>query len=888
MTITEPVLRAKLATIRRKLAEDGSQKRCIGIVGDGWAGPDRVRLDDDEFRVVFCGSPLAVREQLDTLDSDGLRLVVVTNCSDSSLGADVQARVFRNRFHALDPWQTVRELFQATRLGPGVPQEPWLRDELVASTPEQRPPLLAGTVLDLETVKQVVLRRLGMPRGASDLRDLIDWAGSDGANSLAGRDPGLVGHVRQWVEDALGKAGGAVVDCVAAGHGERVLPLGLVLRVLVVGNRLAEPGQHEGLVRAERFLGDRRLTDGEAAAWAEAAERCFAAIVLEETKKRRALLGEADRLLDVLGVKALAGRSSFLQEGLRQREREFAAALDEALESGTADLAAVETAAKAVVVHELAAVDRARVLDAAVSMSVRLLRWLRSPAAEPQARGFAQEALAYARVGSFVDWARAQMTLGYPHAELQQALRKLWGQVQERREHDNRAFAVACAEWHKSPQATSELVPLEQVLEEVVRPLADQVPVLLLVMDGMSLSVFHELVDGLPKFGWMEVGPAQQEDRGLRRYGVAALPTVTEVSRCSLLSGAICRGGDDAEVRAFEGSKLLHIKGQRSRLFHRGTLSGDRLGVEPAVEEALRGRHRVVGVVLNVVDDWLGKGVEDAARWEVERIKSLVTLLDLAAQTGRAVVMTSDHGHVRDHDTRYQQAAGGTRWRTTESAAADGELLVRGRRVCLASGDDAVILPWTESVRYSPGRQNGYHGGISPQEVLVPIAVFAHAGEPIPVEGFAEVPPGMPSWWDVSEPAPASAPKPTKPATPRAKPQKGPMLPFGGGRDRDLDALLASELFAAQKQLHMRGYPGDDKLRTVLAALSERGDAMLLDALANQLDLARVRVQGLLTSLRRVLNHDGTECLEFDAQSGTVRVHWPLLRTLFDLEEGGR
>jgi hypothetical protein len=884
MTVTEAVLRAKLQTIQKRLAEDGSHKRCIGVIGGGWTGPDILRLDGADYRVVYCESALAVREAMDGLNDEGRRLVVVTSCPDAALGADVQARVFRNRFHAIDPWQTVRDLFQATSIGPGVPQEPWLRDELVDSTAEQRPALLAGTVLDLETVKQVVFRRLGIPRSASDLGDLMAWANTEHAGAYARRDPALRSCVRQWIEDSLGKASGAIVDCVAEGHGVLVLPLGLALRVMVGTKGLLEATQREGLVRAERFVASRRLTESEVGAWAEAAERHFHGLAIDEVRRRREVLAEADRLLDVLGVRELAHLSNYLQEGLRQRERRFALALEHALESGTGDLAEVEAAAKAVVAHELAGIDRARVLDAAVPMAVRLLRWLRRRDPVETSRGFVAEALSYAREGSYVDWAREQTTHGYPHAELQRALRKLWDAVQHRRERGNRAFAEACVTWHQAPEQAREIVLLENVLSEVVRPLAEHAPVLLTVMDGMSLSVFHELTEGFPKLGWLEIGPSEEAERGMRRYGVAVLPTVTEVSRASLLSGQIRRGSHEDEVRTFEGSQLLTIKGQAPRLFHKGTLSGDRLGIEPEVEAALRGPHRVVGVVLNVVDDWLGKGSEDAARWEVERIKSLVALLDVAAQTGRVVVMTSDHGHVRDHETLYVEGAGGTRWRPAGSAPADGEALVRSSRVCLASGEHAAVLPWTESMRYTKARQNGYHGGISPQEVLVPVAVFGHAGSPVPVPGFAEVPPGLPAWWDAAEAVPTA--RVERPAKPKARPE--PLLPFADGRAADLEALIASELFQEQRKLHLRGYPGDDKLRLVLRALGERGDAMLLDALANQLDLARVRVQGIVTSLRRVLNYDGTECLEFDAQSGTVRVHWSMLRTVFDLREGGR
>lgn len=46
----------------------------------------------------------------------------------------------------------------------------------------------------------------------------------------------------------------------------------------------------------------------------------------------------------------------------------------------------------------------------------------------------------------------------------------------------------------------------------------------------------------------------------------------------------------------------------------------------------------------------------------------------------------------------------------------------------MADGSTTVVMPWSEKVRYS-GKRDGYHGGASPAEVVVPIAVLV-AGQP--------------------------------------------------------------------------------------------------------------------------------------------------------------
>jgi hypothetical protein len=65
--------------------------------------------------------------------------------------------------------------------------------------------------------------------------------------------------------------------------------------------------------------------------------------------------------------------------------------------------------------------------------------------------------------------------------------------------------------------------------------------VLLLVLDGASLAVFHEIAADLARFGWIELGPSADGEVGERRFGLAVLPTVTEVSRTSLLTGKVCK-----------------------------------------------------------------------------------------------------------------------------------------------------------------------------------------------------------------------------------------------------------------------------------------------------------------------------------------------------------
>lgn len=94
------------------------------------------------------------------------------------------------------------------------------------------------------------------------------------------------------------------------------------------------------------------------------------------------------------------------------------------------------------------------------------------------------------------------------------------------------------------------------------------------------------------------------------------------------------------------------------------------------------------------------------------------------------------------------QPEGGERWRAAAGDPAADELLVQGQRV-LVEGH-RLIAPWSERVRYG-SMKNGYHGGLSPQEMAVPIAGLSSTDSS--PAGWHEQPIDTPAWWD--EPATA-------------------------------------------------------------------------------------------------------------------------------------
>ena len=151
--------------------------------------------------------------------------------------------------------------------------------------------------------------------------------------------------------------------------------------------------------------------------------------------------------------------------------------------------------------------------------------------------------------------------------------------------------------------------------------------------------------------------------------------------------------------------------------------------VRQAEREALRDeRRRVVGAVLNAVDDHLAKSEQMQLAWRFDSIRLLPAILMEAHAAGRAVVLTSDHGHVLEAGGVKLPGDGEGRWR---SAAAP------------ATGLERIVLPWSETVRYG-SKRNGYHGGVSLQEAVVPVGVYVGPGETL--DGWEPVPVSYPPW----------------------------------------------------------------------------------------------------------------------------------------------
>lgn len=333
-------------------------------------------------------------------------------------------------------------------------------------------------------------------------------------------------------------------------------------------------------------------------------------------------------------------------------------------------------------------------------------------------------------------------------------------------------------------------------------------------------------------------------------------------------------------------------------LFHKADV-----GAGPELEEAVRRAitdrgQQVVGVVHNAVDAQLGGSDQLEPVWSADSLRQVAALLRLARDGGRVVVVTGDHGHILEDGTTQVAAAGGDRWRGT-GAVRDGEVDMRGGRVRAEAGGQAVVMAWSECIRYG-AKRNGYHGGASPQEVVVPIAILSASEVPrervLPTHGtlrdWVEAPPAEPSWWHDDEPplaavsvtAPQSSPPESRRRTAR-QPDLFSVPPPEPTRSAWVNRLFTSPTYKAQRRLAGRGAPGDDSLRLVLLTLDARGGRSSRATLAQALGVPAVRVGSIVSAARRILNVDQAQVLSLDAAGDEIVLNARLLRDQFELGE---
>lgn len=889
MTPAAPTLsqiKAQVAAIRQR-----SQKaRVIGIQAAGrWTGEASLQDAQTTYFIQQCDSPLAMRLALRETVSNETIKVLITPLDEAELGMDILLRLAKQRLFKINSWQIVQSLFQATTIDRRLMRYSWLADYLMDwAPPEGYPPVSSG-FLDAETAWSILLERsLGLVGDRPDLLTLLKWSiQPENIQRYQSAPANFRAAMVDWLTLIAGPAAAAVLQCIFHNSQPDALPIGLASEVVFHPEANGRLDRAIGKLEVI-YLGGTAPNAHLLKKWTVEAIEVLR-LQISDPQQQSQFIQRADAILQSIGAEDFAYLSRISLLGFDQRLAQFGEQLLETLTQRSPQaLERLTQAYQYVKDHDQATQHDRRL--ARLKMALRLARWLvqtRNRQAT-SARSMDEAIAAYLQEGSFLDWARLSLSVGDPVRRLSEALETLFEQVTERQEQQAQRFATLLQSWTEMGSIANAFTPIEKVLETIVAPLVDHAPVLVIVMDGMSVAVCRELVSSITSgYDWTLIAPQGQASALLA--GLAALPSVTEASRTSLFCGQLRQGKKADEEKGFAAHPALSARcrsGSPPVLFHKPSLRAQADTVLAGeVRQAIASpQTRVVGVVVNAVDDHLAKGDQIDVSWTLDTIRMLSTLLHEAKQAERLVVLLSDHGHVIEHKTIYQphEGKGEGRWRTATNEPEATECLVKGDRVVIPASK-TLIAPWTERLRYITHKNNGYHGGLNPQEMVIPIAVLCST--PSLPEHWDEAPVDFPSWWEDNFSQSSEAPLlPMQPLS-LNQPDYGPLFSAVPAPQSSewITTLLASPIYQAQQKRVGRSALAEDILTQILEEIEGQGGQITLSTLTRSLNCSTASLRDRLTKLQRLLNIDGYAIVDYDQRAHTVRLNIPLLCQQFDL-----
>ncbi|MDC3959009.1 BREX-2 system phosphatase PglZ [Polyangium jinanense] len=648
---------------------------------------------------------------------------------------------------------------------------------------------------------------------------------------------------------------------------------------------------------------------------------------------RRAIVGEAETLLALEHLRPLALGSDRLPFVFAHRCKVFLEAIDAAVAAsdkpGVMDV--VDRTAADLLAHD-GARGEPRLRDQ-VEMATRLAAFLGEPVAQsgpveaPHAE-VVRLSTFQAEAGGWVDWAR-QVARDDGAGPLGKGLFGLIAAVDRVRDALDARFAAAYARvlgprgdrgalsgMVRVEGRHQQVLPIEEVLARmglVVLARSEELKLLVLCMDGMSWANLAELWGSIARTSFVPVS------RGPRAAVLAHVPTITRLSRSALFAGRALLPGEPLDTTR-DGERLakhatIRQMNETPVVLLRGDVLGEGGGLSDDANRRVRGDERIVAVVVNAIDDQLKGSVQLRVTLSVEHILPLKELLKAAEDTGRLVLLVSDHGNVNwqrfvgaavrtgGKDPEGMDRGARHRFLRAEEAAAPDEIELPVGALAGVKGVDRVAVAVHEAIRYTPVLHAGEHGGASLGEVVAPAVLLAPRGLLPTLEGLdVDVSPlEPPAFWtrEVSRverevKAPAPPPPPREVATPPPAPTKKTAqvsLPFEPPPPEAppelVVALFRSPLY--KEQIKQIPEPDRPHCQKAIELLVRRGGRMARDpfAVALGIDTAGkgVRVPGFLSKLERVLNVDQEPVVEMDSKGQIITLDAERLRVIF-LEDG--
>ena len=441
--------------------EHGGLGRVHVVHLDGpWAGAEQLLVGDQYVDVRVCPSELAVREELTHARPSGRTTVLL--CPVELRGADLLARIAKRRVLRLHAWDAVPHLFGVRQIDPILLKEKWMAEALVEAAPVGGYERSAAQALDADRAWRALLRHRHGIDVDGGLGALMTWAAGPDTTRLTERSAIERDAVVRRLESTIDGAA-PVLALANVGKGSQAWPLGLAVRVLLDGPAGEARAASRTLLSV--MLGGWAFDDHDARAWARASEDHVTDLLARDAPAGQATLQAADRAIASLQAEPLVGVSDLVTAGLQARLRDLASALARR---------GAEQAAPGEVEQAAQRVRRHRLEDhhALATMVTRLTRWLDLPG--DGGDDFRSLAQAHVTDQAYVDWARTTLRVATGEPTLDEQLRALIAEADTRRREQDLAFATRLASYVGHAAAGGPILGVEEVLDRVVAPIAQQ------------------------------------------------------------------------------------------------------------------------------------------------------------------------------------------------------------------------------------------------------------------------------------------------------------------------------------------------------------------------------------------------------------------------------
>lgn len=291
----------------------------------------------------------------------------------------------------------------------------------------------------------------------------------------------------------------------------------------------------------------------------------------------------------------------------------------------------------------------------------------------------------------------------------------------------------------KSGFSCGRVMRQREIFKKVVEPLLEEGKVAYVCVDALRYEMGEQLADELRRKAEVDLSPA-----------VATLPTVTGVGMASLLPGAegaisLSVGAGNVLGLNLEGKKVITREERISILRER--VKGET--VTAVVDELQKRTHKLKNALENAafayvtsqeIDSLCESGNDSMARDVMEQVLARLrrAIGNLASYGFANIVITADHGYLFGEEVesgmKVDPPGGKTLvlkqrvWVGEGGSSSESFRRVRGKDLGLEDGVEIAFPRATACFKVKGGGRSYFHGGISLQEMVIPVLVL-RAGE---------------------------------------------------------------------------------------------------------------------------------------------------------------